>query len=94
MPFDVRRQDCTDSEGRSGLYVVFNSDTGDSVSCHATRDKAEAAARIRQEESDKNEYIDTRSLADKIGLVVWVLHSLLITSSPFNALVAFSPPSL
>lgn len=54
MPFKVRTQQCTDSKGEKGTYVVFNDDTGKSVSCHKTANLAKAAARIRNEAS-KNE---------------------------------------
>lgn len=45
MPFSVRRQACTDSQGNKGSWVVFNTDTGRKRSCHQTRGRAQAAAR-------------------------------------------------
>jgi hypothetical protein len=51
MPFGVRRQDCTNSEGKPGKYVVYRRDTGQKVSCHGSRSAAQAAARIRTEAS-------------------------------------------
>lgn len=51
MPFGVRRQNCTDSAGKKGRYVVYRQDTGAKVSCHRTRSAAEAARRIRSQAS-------------------------------------------
>jgi hypothetical protein len=46
MPFKVRKQRCTNSQGNPGSYVVYNADTGKKKSCHGSRAAAAAAARI------------------------------------------------
>lgn len=49
MPFTVRKRDCIAADGKNGSYVLLKS--GKKVSCHATREDAFAAARIRIRES-------------------------------------------
>lgn len=51
MPFQIRQQACTDSEGNDGGWVVFDTDKRRAVSCHATQDGARASATIRINEA-------------------------------------------
>lgn len=51
MPFDWRRQDCTQEDGTKGRWIVFNAETGEQKSCHITKKDAQASARIANQES-------------------------------------------
>lgn len=47
MPYEVKAQSCTTSEGRKGSHVVVNKNTGKAVSCHLSQEKAKAAMRAK-----------------------------------------------
>lgn len=51
MPFDWRRQDCTQADGTQGRWVVFDENTSEQQSCHVTKRDAQAASRIANQES-------------------------------------------
>ena len=46
MPFKVKKQPCTNSQGTAGTHVVYNANTGKKKSCHGSVSAAQAAARI------------------------------------------------
>jgi len=52
MPSTVRKRDFTKADGTSGSYVVIDERTREQKSCHDTRQDAEAAARIRDQQAD------------------------------------------
>lgn len=52
MPYSVKAQNCIDSSGKPGKYVVFKTDERKTASCHGNRADALAAARIRIQNSD------------------------------------------
>jgi|3_EtaG_2_1085321.scaffolds.fasta_scaffold221318_1 hypothetical protein len=49
MPYRIRKQDCVDSKGNTGTYVLQKKKNGKWVkaSCHSSREKAEGARRAR-----------------------------------------------
>jgi len=65
MPYGIRKQPCTDSNGNKGNYVLYITTTGRKVSCHKTRANAEAARRAREANERKNIIIICEKL-DKI----------------------------
>jgi hypothetical protein len=52
MPWAVRKQNCTKSDGSKGSYVLIKTTTGEKVSCHTTKADAEAARRAREANSN------------------------------------------
>jgi hypothetical protein len=47
MPTAVKKQSCKQSDGTSGDFVVYNTVTEETYSCHATEADAKASQRIR-----------------------------------------------
>lgn len=44
----IVEQECTDSDGNKGSFVLKNSETGESEGCFPSRKKAEQAKQIRK----------------------------------------------
>jgi hypothetical protein len=55
MPLEVVEQDCEQSDGTSGSWVVKNKDTGEVESCHKTKQKASISAGFRSGEIEREE---------------------------------------
>lgn len=53
MPYDIVERNCTQSDGGEGNYALDKRSSGEQVSCHVTRESAEAARRIRLQSEDK-----------------------------------------
>ena len=49
MPYKVKKQKCKQSDGKSGSYVLQKKKSGkwEKASCHASKEKADAARRAR-----------------------------------------------
>ena len=58
MPIEVVEEDCQQSDGSSGSWVVKNKETGEVESCHKTKRKATLSAGFRKGEIDKSEESD------------------------------------
>ena len=63
MPYRVRKQDCTKSDGGSGSHVVQKKSGGKwtKASCHSSKEKASAAIRVRNMNED-DEAIEEHAL--------------------------------
>ena len=47
MPYKVSKQNCKQSSGKKGKYVLKKKDTNEKVSCHTSKKKAKSAMRAR-----------------------------------------------
>jgi len=52
MPFGIRKRECRQADGTKGRWVVIRTDTNEQVSCHTTKQDAEIAQIIRENESE------------------------------------------
>ena len=47
MPYQVKKRKCKDSKGRKGKYVITKKGDNEKISCHTSKEKAQAATRAR-----------------------------------------------
>ena len=47
MPYSVKKQDCKQSSGKKGAYIVIKKGTNKKSSCHASKEKAEDSISAR-----------------------------------------------
>ncbi len=69
MPYRIRKQDCEQADGKSGIYVIQKKEAGKwkKVSCHASEDKAKSAMRARgMNEAEETLRVIIHEMIDKI----------------------------
>lgn len=47
MPYSIKKRKCKDSKGETGEYVITKKNDNKKVSCHKSKEKAQAAVRAR-----------------------------------------------
>lgn len=47
MPYSVKKQDCEQSSGKKGAYIVIKKNTGEKTSCHSSKEKAKDSIAAR-----------------------------------------------
>ena len=47
MPYSVKKQDCKQSSGKKGAYIVIKKNTGGKTSCHSSKEKAKDSIAAR-----------------------------------------------
>lgn len=55
MPLEVKKQNCEQSDGTSGSWVVVKKDSGEVESCHKSKRKASISAALREGEIDEED---------------------------------------
>lgn len=47
MPYSVKKQNCKQSSGKKGAYIVIKKNTGEKTSCHSSKELAKSSISAR-----------------------------------------------
>lgn len=47
MPYKIRKRKCKNSQNKKGKYIITKSNNNKKISCHTSKEKAQAARRAK-----------------------------------------------